>query len=639
MDDALKSALDEIGRFADSHGFVEISARARLLGERYAAREWFLLLLGETSSGKTTWLNTLLGESLLPTSADATTAIPVELRIFDDRQPRYVLMRSDGERETVSKDRLRSACRGSEGIWRSQVWWPRERAMTGPDADLGGLVVLDTPGYNSCQQEHTEVLTHALPEADVVLWVLNFRRGFTPQDRAFGKLVTRGITPEELHERLLVAVNWVPEHGGDRQLQKMRQAVEATFGVALPLVPLGRRARASSVEIWSAHLWSSIVERAHDPARRRLVRDHVFDLTRALVDQLAEEADLRIRVAHASADELKRLEQTIADLGGLLDQAAEEILTARTEMTQLAERLCSEVRDDLWQEADAQIDTAGRFTEAGECSAWVRDHLVPLQVGRAGDEIQASLEHRTEQLADKLEDLVVGAYELELPRVRVSGPQYEKLRDVAVGRAAKNLTEYAFMAYLRGLGGAAGPKAGFVNLAKRVVSKAGRLVGKRFKRAVYDNMGRTLRRIGISAGMAGAALAAIITEAAAYLYGVVRWKAHLRGVLQRALDLPAVDEPLEDKLLRRLPLIGNKARLPFVVLKAEATESIREALQQTQLIVDENIGRRREVLQQALAARGEAAAPDIANAESLAEGVVALRHRLDRLEEEIDGEG
>jgi hypothetical protein len=307
----------------------------------------------------------------------------------------------------------------------------------------------------------------------------------------------------------------------------------------------------------------------------------------------------------------------IAQYRDALARGQAKVREAESDMHALVAQERDGARNLIWQLADAAIEDSGRFTEATACIAHVKDHLVPQRIREAGDRIEQRLLDRSDRLGQELDDLQMEVESIPLPEVRIWGPQWEAVRDSLVSGTLKRTAEQAFTAYLRRLGGAGGFRAGFVNLAKKVTSKAGRLFNRSFSREVYDAIGSQLRRIGLKAEVAGAAFAAALVELAAYAYGVARWKARLRGQIQRLLGLEPTHEPIEDTALRLLPS-RRKQRLPVDELACEAELVVRDAMQATRGVVDQNYRRRIEVLEEALAARASSRREDPAILASVA---------------------
>ncbi len=619
-------ALRDLAAVARELDNGEIAVALENLVERVDRNEWLVLLLGETSAGKSTWVNTLLGTALLPASSDPTTGTVVEIRFARVLVPSFSAVSRQGEVRTIDQKELRVLCRRPGDTWRLRVVWPVSDAAQLPGVTketLQGLVLVDAPGYNACYREHEQILGSVLPEADAVVHLLNYRRGFTPEDKQFLDLLHNGIRMDAPPE-FVYGVNWIPEGGGDRKVAAMNDALEQQLKTQATLRPLERMQGVSPARIWSGTLWEDLVNRASAADRADRIEKHAAVVGLMFAEVLSEELIARQAVHEASLDQLDQIRGLIGSYTDADRRGQQLVARARSDMEAVIGRTCGRARDAIWSEVNVAVDDAGRFTEANSCAAFVKDHIIPHQVQVAVDRLEVQLMRRSDQLAASLEDLAVGAERGRVPSVRMRTPHWEHVRNATADRATRKLTQFAFTRYLQGLGGAAGPNAGFVNLAKKVVSKAGNLVGKKFPVEVYYGMGASLRRIGLSAGIASAALGAVVVETLAYIYKVVRWKQKLRAVVQRVLGMKATHEPLEDSIIRAIPLLRSEARKPLEELQSDSVEAIGEAMDQTANIVKHNFGRRVEVLSDALASRGEEPLRQQRQLDSLAERMAGI---------------
>lgn len=80
------------------------SAHKRLTDDavRLADERFNLVIIGEFSRGKSTFINALLGTNILPASANPTTNIIS--KIVYGKQPKYVLFYKDGKQQEISKE-------------------------------------------------------------------------------------------------------------------------------------------------------------------------------------------------------------------------------------------------------------------------------------------------------------------------------------------------------------------------------------------------------------------------------------------------------------------------------------------------------------------------------------------------------
>jgi len=571
----LPNLLKDTAALAECLDQTELQVGLGALRDRYLAQEWVLILLGETSSGKSTWINSLLGAAILPTAPGSTTSQVVEIRFHDQAEPRYERLDAKGAMEVVDIPTFQRLCIGSAGQWRLRLWWPISWIPAALDLDteiIRGLVLFDTPGYNACLNEHFDLLAKVLPEADAVLGMLNFDRGLTPQDVDFLKLVKVQLGPEA-DTLMLLAVNRVPASGGDRRRAEMQARLKTETCLEAPLHTLPRYQGEQRVQCWNRNLWKLLEQLASSPARSEL------------------------QVANADQADLERFSNSIQRQRGLLVQAEGILREGREAMIASASRTLLEGRAVLWGEIEGSISEAGRLTESGECAGFV-NHLINHGLQRTTLEAERGLVACHDQFVKRLDHLLLEVGSMPTPKAVLDGPSMIPLRNYMARRGLQEATEGLFFVYLRKLGGRGREKAGIVNLGKKVVSKFGD-----FPRPIYDSMGGLMKRLGITASKAATVVGVIVIELASYLYGVFRWKQSLKGMVQLELGLPVLDEPIEHLVFRKLKFWSPEKKPAFVLMQEEWTASITETMDQTTEVVRDNFTRRVEVLEAALLSR------------------------------------
>jgi GTP-binding protein EngB required for normal cell division len=129
----------------------------------------YVAVIGEFKRGKTTLINALLGEELLPTGVLPVTAIPALVRY--GARPRATIGLLDGSAVEIPISRLAAYLteQGNPGNAKGV----REASIEYPARVLeSGLVLVDTPGTGSVHLQNTQATTDFLPRVDVALLVL-----------------------------------------------------------------------------------------------------------------------------------------------------------------------------------------------------------------------------------------------------------------------------------------------------------------------------------------------------------------------------------------------------------------------------------------------------------------------------------
>lgn len=138
--------------------------------EKLAAEVVYVAVIGEFKRGKSSLINALLGDRVLPTGVTPVTAAPTLVRFGE--VPRAAVRRLDGTETPIPPSDLsdyiteRGNPRNRRGV--------REVVVELPSPLLRpGLVLADTPGTGSVYAHNTETTSAFLPRVDVALLVLS----------------------------------------------------------------------------------------------------------------------------------------------------------------------------------------------------------------------------------------------------------------------------------------------------------------------------------------------------------------------------------------------------------------------------------------------------------------------------------
>jgi small GTP-binding protein len=166
---------------------------------------FLLVVVGEFNSGKSAFINALLGAPVLREGVTPTTAVITRVRYApapNERREGPLL----------------------------EVGYPLDL--------LRDVAVVDTPGTNAILREHEEITNHFVPRADLVLFVTSADRPFTETERAFMQSIrTWG-------KKVVVVLNKVDLLGQEQVVEQMefvRQGVERLLGFRPEVFPVSAK--------------------------------------------------------------------------------------------------------------------------------------------------------------------------------------------------------------------------------------------------------------------------------------------------------------------------------------------------------------------------------------------------------------
>jgi len=414
-------------RLADTD--LPVAAERELVADllsRLAAERFHLAVLGQFKRGKSTLLNALLGEPLLPAAIVPVTALPTVVEAGKERRAEVRLagegdgevITSDGDDLTAFLDRYVNETANPEN--RAGV---EEIRITHPAPLLRrGVVLIDTPGIGSVHRHNTVATLNFLTECDAALFTTSADPPITEMEVAFLKEV-RGKVP-----RLFFVLNKADYlDAGERQeaAQFFQTQVERHTGLTVdPLFVISARrglaARmADDAEGWEesgmAGLESALVQFLAEEKQAALT--HVLTLRgRDALASARMKVGLFSRSLRLPAEELaqrreqfeQRLAEVEAQRQGVLDRLVGETRRIKEALTEAAEELRRTATIHLEGVVDSVAGAAGDRHWEAAVKAALAEAIPSLFEGSFGevsgrfrDRIRATLTPLQEE-ADRL---------------------------------------------------------------------------------------------------------------------------------------------------------------------------------------------------------------------------------------------
>ena len=179
----LYSDLDELRRTAAELDQADLIERIEELQTKLRFDRFRIAVVGEFKRGKSTFLNALLGRSLLPT--DVLPCSAVLTRVVHGLEPEVEVHYQDGRVENIDPEALRdwSTKLTPESEERSRL--VRE-VVIHHDSALGRhrIELIDSPGLND-DLAMTELTSSILPKVDSAILVVSATSPFSEYERDF----------------------------------------------------------------------------------------------------------------------------------------------------------------------------------------------------------------------------------------------------------------------------------------------------------------------------------------------------------------------------------------------------------------------------------------------------------------------
>lgn len=160
------------------------------ISQKIQENRFYLVVLGEFKRGKTTFINALLGEPLLPTAVVPLTSIVTMMKYGQEERVEVIF--EDGRMEKISMEDLalfvteRGNPGNEKGVKRVEVTYPSPFLQD-------GVYLVDTPGVGSVFANNTEVTYSFMPKADAAIFLLAADPPISQSELAFLKDVRQSI--------------------------------------------------------------------------------------------------------------------------------------------------------------------------------------------------------------------------------------------------------------------------------------------------------------------------------------------------------------------------------------------------------------------------------------------------------------
>lgn len=531
--ESLQVRMERIFTLTEQMREPSIIALARFLDERISKPESFVVMLGETSSGKTTLINGLLGYELIKTGASPTTGTVIEL--MDDRNLKgaeeFYAVNRDATLEEISSEMFRQLSLEPDGDLQ------RLRVVTkGIPMQLTDLRLFDTPGYGSIYEQHDEMLKEFIPNSDILIYVVSYRVGFKENDHHFMKFIHELVNRDT---DVVLVVNRAPKESGpaDKRVQEIVDYAEDCLHRKLcchivhsVIVEEGPRLPEATA------LWDHIRTLLQSEHRQASLFKAFRHYQKSLLLDMKQHAEKFLAQTNATEDDKAYLKDALNELLAVEKRAMDKI---ESEFDKLGGKLgkhFENARNLTARRIEAEVGATNKWVSKDECIGFIQAHLLPLHLKNETKTIANYIQDKLERLDEEIQSMLNTAVVQFETTVDLRAAVYTPMLLNLSNRVAQKAAGAGLNAFFKQFGGAGGAGAGVANAAKTGLKKLGNLFGKTFSRETHNTLAQFLKRIGATSTRAVTAAAAVIVEGIFYLIDSVTWQSGLIKQVNKALD-------------------------------------------------------------------------------------------------------
>lgn len=246
---------------------------------------FLLVVVGEFNSGKSAFINALVGEKVLQEGVTPTTT---QINILRHR---------DSQEHSTDYDQL--------------------QMITSMVDMLTEISIVDTPGTNAIIREHEEITSQFVPRSDLVLFITSADRPFTESERAFLERI------RNWGKKVVVVLNKIDLFENEEQLSQVSTFINENarnlFGITPEIFPvssrLAQRAKHGDPSVWQESrfeaLESYIYETLDESGRVRLKFLNPLGVGLHLLDRYLRIIDERLDLLKSDFSTLENVEEQL----------------------------------------------------------------------------------------------------------------------------------------------------------------------------------------------------------------------------------------------------------------------------------------------------------------------------------------
>ncbi|MFF5995194.1 dynamin family protein [Lysinibacillus sp. KU-BSD001] len=501
-----------------------------LLEERIDYPESFVTMLGETSSGKSSIINGLLGEQIIYTAAQPTTGTVIELYEYDvdSTITPYAIMKNATLRKLSENEFYTQCLEPSDDVLRLRLNVPKMPHQ------LQGMRLFDTPGYGSIHEKHEEVLKEFIPNSDVLIYVVNYRVSIGEADAEFLQFIANYLQDDV---KFFLVINRAPANIAQdnvRITEIVKYAKDLLHEDISYFIIEGLPGDGIKLPQSDA-LWEAVRQEVQSPARQQRVNEALFNYQLQLLEEAELQWQKQVSIYESSDEEKALIQREIDNLKVKKIEAQKLIYDTFEKMTKQLPSLFEKAKINMATQIELEIRDANKWNSTEECTGYVKAHLIPRYEKLERKKITDYLGQELMILNEKLEELVNAAIVNFTKKIEIISNHFEPVVEGISRKIASRTTDNLVRTFLARYGGRGGAGAGVANLAKKSLKTVGKWFGKTFTREQHNALASFLKRIGATSTRNLSIAASLFIDAIFYVIEVHRWKDRLLKDVNKSL--------------------------------------------------------------------------------------------------------
>lgn len=556
----------KIDRVVETLGNSDIIEKNLLVKDKVMNPAHYVVMLGETSSGKSTLINSILNNKILVESVKPTTGVITEIVIKeDDSEESLIAINKDSSINNLEKDIFDSfSVNPIDEINRLKYIGPCKNNK------YSGMRIFDTPGYGSLVDYHEDILKEFIPESDFIVYVVSYKVGIGEDDLQFLKYVREVIGK---NVEVILAINMCPK--GIDPYNKRICEIKAGFNESMQkdiktfLIESNSEKKPNTEELWD-YIYAKVTDKEN--------KEELAKTLKSYQDYILGECKIKINSQIANIESKKEdIEGRINIARELLDTKQELIDTIDRGFTRIkvkAIRIIDKSAMVVKKSITDYINDESKWSKKEETITLMEHYYVPKLTNKETDNLMSYLEDEIILLDRSVEKIVNEAMNNLGEKVEISIPIYTEVMNGIINKHIGDELQQAAGEMFRKIQGKEESGAGIKTLNSTNMKRLGEVLDEESSKQSYNNLKHLLKAIRATSIKAITKYISVFKDSIFYLYDSLTWQNKINEISLEAIDSWAKD--VEYAMKKYLEKLKDTNKEEIISLFDELTEEFNE---------------------------------------------------------------
>ena len=550
---------EKIDSIVETLGIKDIIDKNSLVKERVVNPSHYVVMLGETSSGKSALINSILEKKIRIESVKPTTGVVAEV-VVSDEEDIWSKVGKDGSITELEKDEFDKFVVNPT----SDIHRLRYKGRSREDK-FAGIRLFDTPGYGSLVDYHEDILKEFIPEGDFIVYVVSYRVGLNDDDYQFLKYVGEIISDKV---EVILAINMCPKDTTEdnKRITEIRKNINECIhrDVETFLIESSSEKNPDAQK-----LWNYIYERVNNPEKI----EELGEALKNYQDYVLGECEIKVNSKIASIEsaqndlnERKKLTKEFFECKEEITAILERGFTkTKVKSVRLIDKAAATIKEDVRK----YVEDETKWTKREETYSFMQHYYVPKLTTEETEHILSYIEDEIILLDKAMKEILNKTATVLEDKVKVNIPCYS---DVMEGILKKHIGD--------AMKQAAGEMFRSFDSKKKGNKDSSRTNFKRLESTdtEYDinnnGLAKLIKAIRATSLKGITHYLSVFTDSIIYLYDTLTWQNKIQEISMEAIDNWAQD--VEGAVRKYIDEFKETNRREIMSLFDELTQEFSE---------------------------------------------------------------